>query len=393
MLLYNMFHFNFTKIFPPLLNREIGEFYITASIQTFAISMISLFEPLYLFELGFSIPQILIFFISIYLMVFFVVPLGGKIINRFGFEHSIFFSVPFCILYFLTLYLISFYSFFVFIAPIFLVIYKTLYWPSYHANFAKYGTKEQLGKEVSALRIIGLLIGVISPFIGGLIITTFGFNVLFIIISCILFVSVIPLFTTKEKFISQKFSYLDCFKRLFSKKNNKSMWKFIGIGEELVDLVLWPIFIFLIIKNYFIIGGVISLSILTSIFATLYIGYSFDNGNGKKILRKSLLPYFIFWIIRGFIKTISGVFVIELFARIFRSGIIIPLISHTYKTANQYGTLKYAIFFEQSLTIGKISIAFIAFLLFSIFGTGFWIWSIIFFIAGLYSLLYYVDSK
>jgi MFS family permease len=385
--------FNIAKIFPSFLKREIGEFYITVSIQTFALSMISLFEPIYLFKLGFSIPQILLFFISVYLIFFFIIPLSGKIINYFGFEHSIFLSIPFCILYFLSLYLISFYSFFIFIAPVFLVIYKMLYWPSYHANFAKYGIKEQIGKEIGALKIIGLLIGVIGPFIGGLIIASFGFNVLFIIVSCILFVSIIPLFTTKEKFISQKFSYKDCFKRLFSKENKKNMWKFIGIGEELINLVLWPIFIFLIIKNYSILGGVVSLSILVSVFATFYIGYSFDNGNGKRILRKSLFPYFIFWIIRGFIKNISGIFIIELFARIFRSGIFIPLTAHTYKMANQYGTLKYAIFFEQSLTIGKISIALIAFLLFTFCGVGFWIWTIIFFIAGLYSLLYYVDSK
>jgi MFS family permease len=262
-----------------------------------------------------------------------------------------------------------------------------LYWPSYHANFAKYGIKEQIGKEIGALKIIGLLIGVIGPFIGGLIIASFGFNVLFIIVSCILFVSIIPLFTTKEKFISQKFSYKDCFKRLFSKENKKNMWKFIGIGEELINLVLWPIFIFLIIKNYSILGGVVSLSILVSVFATFYIGYSFDNGNGKRILRKSLFPYFIFWIIRGFIKNISGIFIIELFARIFRSGIFIPLTAHTYKMANQYGTLKYAIFFEQSLTIGKISIALIAFLLFTFCGVGFWIWTIIFLLLA-YILCY-----
>lgn len=387
-----MLHF-FSKLFPCLLKREIVEFYISVAIQTFALSMIFIFEPLYLYKLGFTISQILLFYTITYVLYFFITPLGGKIISRFGFEHSIFFSIPFCILYFLTLYLISFHSFFIFFAPIFLIIYKTLYWPSYHANLAKYGVEEERGKEVGALRIIGLLVGVVGPFIGGLIITSFGFNILFIIVASILFVSIIPLFTTKEKFISQKFSYKDCFNFLFSKKNKKDKWKFIGIGEELIDLVLWPIFIFLIIKNYFVIGGLVSSSILLSIFATFYIGYSFDNGGGKKILKKSLLPYFIFWFIRGFVKTIVGVFFVEFFARIFRAGINIPLMAHTYKKATKYGTLKYAVFFEQSLTIGKISISLIAFLLFSIFGAEFWIWTIIFFVAGLYSLLYYVDSK
>ncbi|PKL72722.1 hypothetical protein CVV26_00450 [Candidatus Kuenenbacteria bacterium HGW-Kuenenbacteria-1] len=389
-----MFYFNISKLLPRLLKREVAELYITVAIKSFALSMISIFEPLYFYKLGFTIPQILLFYLATYILYFFIVPLGGKIINRFGFEHSIFFSVPFCILYFLTLYLISIYSFFILIAPIFLIIYKTLYWPSYHANLAKYGIEKERGKEVSALNVIDLLFGAIGPILGGLIITSFGFNILFIIVACILLVSVIPLFTTKEKFISKEiFSYKKCFERLFALGNRKAMWKFMGLGEEMIYLIIWPIFIFLIIKNYSVIGGLMTLSLLISVFATSYIGYSFDNGNGKKILRKNLILYFILWLIRGFISTPVGFFLIELFSKITNAGIHIPLMAHTYKKANKYGTLKYSIFFEQALIIGKTFITFIVFLLFFIWGAGFWVWVVCFFIAGLCSLLYYIDSK
>ncbi|MDO9399462.1 MAG: MFS transporter [bacterium] len=386
--------FNIVKFFPSFLKREIAELYISVAIKTFALSMISIFEPLYLYELGFSISQILFYFALTYILYFFVVPLGGKIINRFGFEHSNLFSIPFCILYFLTLYFISFNSFLIFLAPIFSVIYKMLYWPSYHADFAKYGVEKERGKEVGILDSISQLFGAIGPLIGGLIIVFFGFNVLFIVVSCVLLASAIPLFTTKEKFISQeKFYYKKCFERLFSQRNRKCMWKFMGIGEEMISFVVWPIFIFLIIKNYSIIGGLISLSILISIFVTSYMGYSFDNGNGKKMLRKNLILFFILWLVRGFINTTAGIFLLELFNKITYAGVRIPLMAHTYKKANEYGTLKYAIFFEQSLIIGKIFIALIVGLLFFIFGTGFWVWIAAFFIAGLCSLLYYVDSK
>ncbi|MEK9130146.1 MAG: MFS transporter [Patescibacteria group bacterium] len=382
------------KIFPQFLKREIAELYVSIAIKTFALSMISIFEPLYFYKLGFSIPQILFFFVLNYFVYFFIVPLGGKIINRFGFEHSIFFSIPFCILYFLSLYCVSFNFFFIFLAFIFLIIYKTLCWPSYHANFAKYGVDEERGKEVGIINIIDLTFGAVGPLLGGLIIVSFGFNILFIIVACILSASIIPLFTTKEQFVSRKnFSYKDCFKRLFCQKNRKDMWKFMGFGEEIIHLIIWPIFIFLSIKNYSIIGGLISLSLIVSIFVTSYIGYSFDNGNGKKMLKKSLFLHFILWLARGFINSPIGFFLIELFNTITLNGIHIPLIAHTYKMAKKYGTLKYMIFFEQSLIIGKIFIAFIAFLLFFIFGTGFWVWFSVFFIAGLCSLLYYVNSK
>lgn len=166
-----------------------------------------------------------------------------------------------------------------------------------------------------------------------------------------------------------------------------------GFGEEIIYFIVWPIFIFLIIKDYSVIGGLITISFLISILTTSYIGYSFDNGNGKKILRKSLFLYFILWLIRGFINTQVGFFLIELFSKITIAGVRIPLMSHAYKNANKYGTLKYIIFFEQSLTIGKIFIALIALLLFFIWGTGFWVWVAVFFVAGLCSLLYYIDSK
>lgn len=56
-----MIHFNILKLFPSFLKREIAELYITVAIKTFALSMISVFEPLYFYQLGFSIPQILLF--------------------------------------------------------------------------------------------------------------------------------------------------------------------------------------------------------------------------------------------------------------------------------------------------------------------------------------------
>lgn len=193
-----------------------------------------------------------------------------------------------------------------------------LYWPSYHADLAKYGVEKERGKEVGTLDTIGQFFGVIGPLIGGLIIGFFGFNVLFVVVSCVLLASTIPLFTTKEKFISQEnFSYKNCFERLFAQRNRKNMWKFMGLGEEIISFVVWPIFVFLIIKNYSVIGGLISLAVLISIFVTSYVGYSFDNGNGKKILRKSLILHIILWFIRGFINTMAGIFLIELLVKLF----------------------------------------------------------------------------
>ena len=84
-------HLNFLK------NRELNELYISVAVKSFAVSMISIFIPIFLIkDLNYSLTSVLIFFAILSAThAIFVIP-AAKIASKYGFKHSILYSVPIC---------------------------------------------------------------------------------------------------------------------------------------------------------------------------------------------------------------------------------------------------------------------------------------------------------
>lgn len=367
------------------LRREIAELYISVAIKNFALSMIALFEPIYLYqELGFSLSQVLLFFAVAYTLYFFLLPLGGKICGRFGFEHSILYSVPLIILYFGSLYLASSLPFLIYGAPLLLAFYKMLFWPAYHANFAHYGNFAGRGKEISRLGVLNAMVVVVGPLLGGLIITIFSFPVLFAVVAILMFVSIIPLFTTHEVFAPSRFSYKESFRRLFERTYRRYTLGFMGFAEELVALVVWPIFIFLILRTYLNLGALSSLSIFLTAILGLIIGRIVDREGVKRVLHFSTVGYSITWFLCLIVRTATEVFMINSLGHIFANGIVIPVQALVYNKGRERGSLNFAVFYEMALVLGKVLIAWILFFIFLYTQN----MGISFVLAGLATLLY-----
>jgi MFS family permease len=189
------------SFFPRRLRPEIKELYLSSIILNFGLALIFIFEPIYLFNLGYSLQQIMLFWVIIYFLYVLVLPLGGKISEKFGYEHTIFLGTAFWILLYLSMYLIEQHRF-LFYHAFDLCFAKFTYWPAYHANFAKYSNDAERGREVGGLTILTSLTYVIGPAIGGLILQQWGFHILFIVVAAVLLLSNIPMLLTKEVFRS-----------------------------------------------------------------------------------------------------------------------------------------------------------------------------------------------
>jgi hypothetical protein len=337
------------------LKREVAELYVSASIRNFATAMIALFEPLFLYSLGFSVTRIVIFYLVSYLVYVFLLPLGGKIAVRFGFEHSMLYSIPFKILYYLVLYSVSIFPTMIIAASILFAVEKTFYWPAYHSNLAYYGSQDHRGREVGVIRILTFIVTTAGPFLGGLILREANFAVLFVVVSILFFVSVIPMFTTRERFTPGKFSYGDAFKRLVAEENRGKLLGYLGFGEEIIAVVIWPIFIFNLLKEYFSLGVIISLSTLLTIIVMLYIGRLTDTRYRDRVIKVGAMSNFVVWLFRMLARGPFSVLLIDAAARITRGSILIPSYTKTYETASK--TTKYmktVIFFDQSMNLARV---------------------------------------
>lgn len=380
-----MFRDFYHKYFANGLTQQLKELFWSTAILDFAASAVGIFEPIYLYTLGFSVPQIILFFIAVYAFYFFLAPLGGKIARGRGYEHSILFSSPFLILYYLSLFAIPYHPFFIASAVIALSLQKMLYWPGYHADFARFGTDGARGREVSNLVALDSVAAILGPAFGGLIIAAVGFKPLFVIAAILILLSNIPLLITPEKFEPTPFSYKDAMKRLVKPENRRRFFAYLGCGEEHLAVYLWPVFIFLIIKEYVAIGFLISASILATTILTLYIGRLTDKTSGRGVLRVGVVFTFFTWLIKLLAVSGAGVFMADSLYRISRRVLGVPMMAITYEQAKKTSVMKSIIFFQMALALGKILVSVFALLALYFFPNS---WLVIFILGAAMTLLY-----
>lgn len=366
-------------------SRQLRELFLSTAMLDFAISAVMIFEPIYLYRFGFSIREILLFFIAVYCGYLLFLPLGAKVARSHGYEHAILFSSPFLIIYYLALFAVQYGRPFIAIAAIALILQKILYWPSYHATFASSGAVGETGRELSSRSALGALVAVIAPAVGGLVVFKFGYPLLFAAVAGLIVLSNLPLLATPESFEPRAFSYVGAVKRLFAASNRRKLLGFMGFGEDLIALAVWPIFILTVIRDPFQIGMIVSVSMLFALVAMLYIGRLCDDGRDGTMLRAGGIFTVIAWLARPFAYGPAAIFGADAFYRVARSLMGIPMMMRVYDAERNGVAIEGVVFFEMALAIGKIAAAAACYAVLAYLPDSF---SAVFATAAVFTLLY-----
>lgn len=382
--------FRLPSYFANSIRREIGELYASTAIADLSIAIVVLFEPIFLYQvLKLSLGEVLLFFALVYGCYIVFIPFGAKIVSWFGYEHGILFSIPFQILYWLLLFGSEHSIYLVYLAPIALAVEKSLFWPSFHAICSRFARDNQRGREFSVLYAIVNIAHIVGPFIGGLIAEHYGVKASFIVASIIYSASFIPLFSTKEVFIPKIYMFRDTIS-LYRRYWTKALG-YMGFGEEMLVLTVWPIFIYLVIKDYEDTGLLVTVATLIATVLALYIGKVTDSYSKQLLVKVGSFFYFLVWLARLVIVSTWGVFALDSLSRTSKDLVFIPVSTLVYERAESTKIMPYVVFFEQSLAIGKLIAALLAIVIFSFVGSFLTLGAafiIVFALAGVFSLLY-----
>jgi MFS family permease len=379
----NLLNFHLPKYFSKDVRKEMGELYASSAISNFALAVVTLFEPIFLYHvLHFSVPKVLLFFALLYAVYILLIPIGGKFASVYGYRHSIALSVPFQIFYWLALIASIGHPAAAFLAAPILALQKTFFWPGFHSIMAYYGQTEQVGREFGAVYALENISLIGGPLLGGILAQYFGISAVFLVASIIYCFSTIPLLLASEIFVPRVYSFKQTWE--LYKAFPKKFLGYIGFGDELLVLTVWPIFIFLIATNYkdsgLLAGGA---SLIATIIA-LFLGKITDSYTKRLLVKVGAFFNAIFWLGRFFCTSFISTFTADTLSRTSRETLFIPLSTLTYLRAEETHVIPYAVFFEQSLAVGKLSACLIGALLFSFTAS----FMLLFILAAGYSLLY-----
>lgn len=314
-------------------NRELNEMYISLAIRSFALSMIGVFIPIYLYVSGYPLMTIFFFYLVQSLAhIVFSIP-AAKISSRFGIKHSMLLSIPFLILFFFLLYSLSTFNWPLPVLSITAGFSTALFWVPYHIDFAKFSDRKNRGKQISFSGIFASLFSIAGPTIGAILLVTVGFRLLFIVVSALLFMSIIPLFFSKEVHQPVGFSL----QGFFTGQKTKDVLGFLGHGiEGKMSAIVWPLFVFIFIfgEKYTSLGAVSSLTIGMAFISTIFIG-KFSDMRRTAVLKTGSIFNSLVWVARSFIVTPVQVFVTDAFYGMSNTTMHIPFDAINYDKVNK----------------------------------------------------------
>lgn len=372
------------EFFPSKTSIHLKELYGVMAMLNFAFTAIVLYEPIYLFTLGYPLWQIMLYYAGIYGIYFFLMPLGGKFIKCKGFEHGIMLASLFQVANLMALILIPVHGLFLIAAIVALALQKTFFWPGYHADFAYFGQSGERGREVGTIVAIESIMSIAGPLVGGIITTLFGFAALFGFICVVIMLSNVPFFLSKETFTPTTLSYAESYRYLVSKGQQRYFWGYVGFGEELIVVTVWPIFLFMTFGTTLSTGAAVALSTLITVIIVLYVGRFTDRNDRKFVERIGAAFIALSWWMRLLARGAGSVIMLDLFSRISKQIFIIPISAGIYEYAAHSSVVKNVIFVEMSLTVGKFFTALVLAAIFAAYGNQ---WMAAFVFGAMLSLL------
>ena len=335
-----------------LIKSEIQEVYLNLIMQSFGISLISVFVPIYLIKLGFSLNQALLFVMVELGTLSLFSPFAAMMAKRWGFKHIVVYRLPLMMFYFITLYVLNFAAF-----PIYLIAFVggvsgAMYWVSMHSLFAKYSNRMHRGAQAGKLISIPNMSAMIGPTIGGLIAVGFGFKVLLIVSMIILCVATIPLFYTSDmKPHILKFSMRD----MFSRKHLKFLIEFTAQGTiAIASVVVWPLFVYFLLEDVASVGFVATTTALGVVIFTFFVGKWSDETSRLRLLKIGGILLALTFFARIFATNMAYVFAVAFLAGLFTVLIDLPLLAYFYDRANKENLAEIVVLREIGLGIGRI---------------------------------------
>lgn len=291
---------------------EISELYMSRTIRIIAMSIVSGFTSVYLYEAGYSLAFIIGFWLCYYLIKIPLEFLSGHFVARFGPKHGILVSN---LLYVPAMVILGFMPVIGLISivlwGIFMSISTSVYQLSYLVDFSKIKNVEHAGKELAFINILEKVAVGISPIIGGIIALWFGLQVVIWLAAILFVLSVLPLFKsiepvrTHQKIKFSGFPWRATISTIIAQT---------GVGFDYVTTgIVWNLFIVIAIfpsvgwDIYVRLGFLSSVTIIAAIAASYAYGKLIDNSKGGNLLKISVVANALVHLLRPFVNTPAAI--------------------------------------------------------------------------------------
>jgi MFS family permease len=332
------------------IKKELKEVYTNQAIEALALSIIGIFIPAYLIDIGFGFREVVLFLIVNYLFALVARPPSAKINSMIGVKHTILLRAPIFIAFLAMIMGLGALPQLYYPAAAVGGISLSLYYTSITTEYVRVSDRKREGEEAGLLFGLPHISAVVGPLVGAFVLTVFGFSTLFLMAVALVFASVVPLFLSRDYkgggFRTRGFGlFLDM---------KRAAYYFAEGTILITDFSFWGLYVFL---NY----GFISLGVAASLMGlgmllfTVVVGRMSNTVRGsRKIVRISGLLLMALWITRALASTELQFMALSLFGGFVITSFRVSLFSDFTRFARKNGPSKSVVFRHSWLEIGRV---------------------------------------
>lgn len=331
---------------------NLKKYNIFTFVTTFAKLLIEVFIPLILYNMNFTIKEIILFLIIKHALCTIFLPITKLVIKKTSTTFlmiisSILFTLSYIYLNFLTKNILK-----LLIFTTLLSMYLTFYWVGRHTYALSIIEDKKATDNVSIYTIFTILGGLFSTYIGSILIEKTSYLFLSIIVLFLMLISIIPLTKIKSKKETNEIKLITIITS-FPKRN----YIFTFLDQlRFILVTIFPLYIYLNInKSYKYIGVINIISGLGSIIY-IYILKKLMDKNKSDYLSSSLLYLGITYTLKLLTNNNIIFLIIVFFEGIYRSVVDLITLRNTYAYSKNYTRLNYTIFTEGINNIGRVII-------------------------------------
>lgn len=282
-------------------------------LRMLAMNIVASFMSIYLYQQGFSIAIIALFWASFYFFkVLVALPLAA-LAAWVGPKHGILISNLLFIPSMIAFALLGEYGLW---SLIFVVFFQgtssALYSISYSTDFSKVKSIEHAGKEIAYMNIIEKLAAGLSPLIGGVLAFMFGPQVVLVIAAFLFTLAALPLLRTSEQESPRQKLSFSGFPWHLIRPTSVSQ---VAVGFDVFTSgTVWSLFVAVFIigvgstnEVYAINGALMSVVLFAALAASYTYGKLIDKKKGRDLLRIATYANSLTHILRSFVAVPVGV--------------------------------------------------------------------------------------
>lgn len=242
-----------------------------------------------------------------------------------------------------------------------IVAFRLFHWVPFHTDFALFTTAGKRGKQVSLSFAAIAFMGAVGPIAAGFIIANAGYTALFGTIIVLLIAATISYAYVPETPTHFDWSWKETWRQFLSqKKRGLMVGEFANGAETIINIIVWPIFLYTILDgDLFSIGAISTIIVGVTIVLQLLLGrYLDDKKRDKtKTLKIGSFLYALGWIFKIFVLSAAQVFFVGLYHNIVRIFSHTPFSAIVYDMSADQGSLvdEYTVIREMANHLGRAS--------------------------------------